>query len=141
MLSQLGPSHIIFIMQLTTYLISILVLVLEGAGYHCHPAQSFKFFSVINSTVVSIFLYPTKPLSSHSPTTLLPPPHNWGQTHLTILYICHTPISPFLISTSTEPQTSSLVSPMFTFILLNLCSIVCRFSINWSHRWGDHALV
>ena len=64
MLSQLGPSHIIFIMQLTTYLISILVLVLEGAGYHCHPAQSFKFFSVINSTVVSIFLYPTKPLSS-----------------------------------------------------------------------------
>ena len=139
-------------MQLTTYLIFILVLVLEAIGMGftgTHLKLSiflgYKFPRCCTSSCkpTSFFYHSFTfkfPLLSLS-RTLLHPPHNWGPTHLTILYIFHTPIFPFLISTSTEPKSSSLVSSLCIFIPLKFCSIVCRFSIDGDCRRIDHALV
>ena len=131
------------IMQLTTYLIFILVI---GLGF---TASHLEVFSDINSWdpvhlpvplqayfIVHIQIPTTITLITSS--TLLPPSHNWGSTHLSILYI-FTPISPFLISTSTEPQSSSLGLPVH-FQLLKLSS-TADFPSMWGSRRGDHALV
>ena len=64
-----------------------------------HQASSFIIHIQIPTTLTFL-----------TPRTLPPPSHSWGPTHVSILYIFHTPISPFLISTSIELQSSSLVS-------------------------------
>ena len=87
-------------MQQTIFLIFILVLFLEAKrlGFTANHLDAFIFSRPgIPSTFLitpSFFFY-----CSHSnfhyftlltPSTLLPPPtHNWGPTHLSILYILH----------------------------------------------------
>ena len=108
-------------MHLTNYLIFILFLVLEviGLGFTLPKLSSFlghKFPRSVHlpvphqaSFIVHIHIPTT--LTLLTPSTLLPPPsQNWGPTHLSIPYLLHTHLA-IPISTTTEPQSSSLVSP------------------------------
>ena len=53
-------------------------------------------------------------LALSTPSILLPPTsYNWGPP-TTLFFTCFTPTSPFLIPTSTEPQSSNLVPSSIT---------------------------
>ena len=143
-------TYIISIMQLTTYLIFILVLVLEAIklGFTATQLKAFNFSRYKfqgccpYSCIPPSFFY-----CIQIPTTL---------TLLALFFLLlttgiqlTTPSSTYFMpptphSSSPPPQnqqSSSLVSPHVHLHTPKLCCIVCRFSINGGHHPVDHALV
>ena len=123
-------------MQLTSYLIFILVLVFQAIGL-CFTAtqlEAFKFSRMdINSHPVllsvphqaSFIVYVQIPttLTLLTPGTLPPTSHNWGPTYLSIPDVLS---HPHLYRTTVLQLSFS----MYSFIFLKLSSTACRFSLN-----------
>ena len=147
---MLGPLHILYLA--CNYLIFILVLVLEAIGLgftHCHPSWNIKIFMDINSwdpihlpiiTKLLFLLFTFNFHFFHSPLLFLLL-LTTGIQPISRSFTYFTPISPFLIFTSTEPQSSSLVSPCTSSYSSSSLAMDADFhSIGGSYR-VDHALM